>query len=75
MRRLTLRFPVHKPPPSSAVAGRLAHQKANSILQVIRFHLQNASTVFIATYAATVIAITIAWVWMLVGLSKWALGF
>jgi hypothetical protein len=73
MRRLTLRFPVHKPPPSSAVAGRLAHQKPSSILQVIRFHL--ASTVFIATYAATVIAMTIAWIWMLVGLSKWALGF
>jgi hypothetical protein len=69
MRRLTLRFPVHKPPSVSAVAGRLAHQKPNSILKTIKpFHLPNASKVFIATYAATIIATTIAWVWMLVGL-------
>jgi hypothetical protein len=40
MRRLTLRFPVHKPPSVSAVAGRLAHQKPNSILKTIKpFHL------------------------------------
>lgn len=75
MRRLTLRFPMHKAPSSLVVAGRLAHQKPNSNLKVIRFHLQNALTGFIATYAATVIAMTIAWVWMFVGLSKWALGF
>jgi hypothetical protein len=76
MRRLTLRFPVHKPPSSSVVAGRLAHHKPSGILKMIKqFHQRNAWTVFITTYAATVIAMTIAWVWMLVGLSKWALGF
>jgi hypothetical protein len=74
MRRLTLGF--HKPPSGSVAAGRLAYQKPNSILKMIKpFHLPNASTVFIATYAAAVIATTMAWVWMLVGLSKWALGF
>jgi hypothetical protein len=70
------RFPVHKLSPVMVAVGRLAHQKPNSILKTIKpFHLPNASTVFIATYAATVIATTIAWVWMLVGLSKWPLGF
>jgi hypothetical protein len=76
MRRLTLRFPVHKPRSRSVVAGRLAHQKPSSILKMIKqFHQRNASTVFITTYAATVIATTIAWIWMLVYVSKWALGF
>jgi hypothetical protein len=75
MRRLTLRFPVHKPRSRSVVAGRLAHQKPSSILKMIKqFHQRNASTV-IATYAATLIATTFAWIWMLVGVSKWAVGF
>jgi hypothetical protein len=56
--------------------GRVAHQCFSSILKMIkRFHQRNAWTLFVTTFAATLVSTTIAWIWMLVGATKWAFGF
>jgi hypothetical protein len=81
MRRILPRAPIsvsmHKPLYRSvAAAGRVAHKCFSSILKMIkRFHQRNAWTLFVATFAATLVSTTIAWIWMLVGATKWAFGF
>ena len=80
MRRLLPRAPIsvsmHKPLSRSVAAGRAAHQCSSSILKMIkRFHQRNAWTLFVTTFAATLVSTTIAWIWMLVGATRWAFGF
>jgi hypothetical protein len=80
MRRMSPRPPIsvsmHKPLSRSVAAGRVAHQCFSSILKMIkRFHQRNAWTLFVTTFAATLVSTTIAWIWMLVGATKWAFGF
>jgi hypothetical protein len=80
MRRMLPRTPIlvsmHKPLSRSVAAGRVAHQCFSSILKMIkRFHQRNAWTLFVTTFAATLVSTTIAWIWMLVGATKWAFGF
>ena len=80
MRRMLPRAPIsvsmHKPLFRSVAAGRVAHQCFSSILKMIkRFHQRNAWTLFVTTFAATLVSTTIAWIWMLVGATKWAFGF
>jgi len=66
---------MHKPLSRSVAAGRVAHQCFSSILKMIERLLQrNAWTLFIAAFAATLVATTIAWIWMLVGATRWAFG-
>jgi hypothetical protein len=80
MRRMLLRTPIsvsmHKPLSRLVAAGRVARQCFSSILKMIkRFHQRNAWTLFVTTFAATLVSTTIAWIWMLVGATKWAFGF
>jgi hypothetical protein len=79
MRRMSPRVPIsmsmHKPLSRSVAAGRVAHQCSSSLLKMIKgLYRRNTWTLFITTFAATLVATTIAWIWMLVGATKWAFG-
>jgi hypothetical protein len=56
--------------------SRAGVQSLSSILKAMRrFQQRNASTLFVTTFAVTLVSTTIAWIWMLIGTTKWTLGF
>jgi hypothetical protein len=80
MKRLLPRAQILRPKHGSlwqpVAVGRVALQPLSSILHAIkRFKQRNASTFLVATFAVTLVSATVVWIWMLVGATKWALGF